>query len=133
MMMLMRERERVEGEMETRLVARVIRIDGIVVIIASRAKEGPSMHSGVSYGVIEDLKDGVRLVRVEGASSVQVARELSPVSSANWASDAAMADVGGNAGEMEGVGALSREDRLPLTVARAVVQRVQTNCTQSLQ
>lgn len=91
------------------------------------------MHSGAGYGVVEDLKDGVRLVRVEGASSVQVARELSPVGPTNRASDAAMADVGGNAGKMESVGALSREDGLPLTVARAVVQRVQTNCAQSLQ
>lgn len=39
------------------------------------------------------------------------------MSSADRASDAAVADVGGNAGEMEGVGALSCEDCLPLSVA----------------
>lgn len=67
---MMRERECEEREMETRPVTGVIGIDGVVVIISSRTEEGASMDSGVGYGVVKDLKDGVRLVRVEGASRV---------------------------------------------------------------
>lgn len=99
----------------------VVRVDGVVVIIASRTQEGSPVDAGIGNGVIEDLQNGVGLVGVEGAATVQVARKLSPISTADGASDAAMVHIGGNAGKVEGVGALGREDRLARAAPRAVV------------
>lgn len=44
-----------QGEMETRLVGSVVRVDRIVIIIASRAQEGTPVDPRVGNGVIKDL------------------------------------------------------------------------------
>lgn len=87
------------------------------------------MNTEGSNGVIEDLKDGIALVTrgservIEGV--VEIARELSPVGTANRASDTAMADIGRYAGEMESMRALSSEYSLAWTAALAgVSQRI---------
>lgn len=106
-----------EREMETRLVGSVVRLDRVIIIVASRAQKGSPMDPGIGNGVIKDLQNGVCLVGVEGTSSIQVARQLGPMSTADGASHTTMAHIRGNASEMERVGALSCEDRLPRTVA----------------
>lgn len=44
-----------QGEMETRLVGSVVRVDRVVIIIASRAQEGTPVDPRVGNGVIKDL------------------------------------------------------------------------------
>ena len=56
-------------------------------------------------------------------SIVKVAGELSPMSSANGASDTAVADIGRDAGKMECMGTLSSEYSLTWTAALAVITK----------
>lgn len=94
------------------------------------------MDSEGGDGVVEDAEDWVvGVVAREGAGGEEGPRELRPVSAADWAGDAAMADVGGDAQEVEGVGALRREDGLARAVPRvgSSVQWLQADRTQALQ
>lgn len=73
-------------------------------------------------GVVEDLKDWV-VGEVGVRWGFEVAREVGPLSTADGAGDAAVADIGGDAIEMESVRALSCEYSLAWSTARAVVER----------
>ena len=80
------------------------------------------MDAESGNGVIKDSENGVSLVAGEGARGrVEVAGELCPVGAADGARDAAVADVGGDAGKVEGVGALRCEYGLAWAASPAVV------------
>lgn len=112
--------------METRAVGHVVWLDWVVVVIAGRAKEGAAVDAKSGDGVVKDLENGVGLVAGGDARRVEVAGELRPVGAADGAGDAAVADVGGDAGEVEGVGALGCEYGLAWSAASlaVVTQRV---------
>ena len=108
--------------METWAVRHVVRLNWVVVIIASGAEERAAVDAERGDGVVEDLENGISLVAggKGGAWWVEVARELRPVSAADGAGDAAVADVGRDAGEMEGMGALGCEYGLARAAASLV-------------
>lgn len=44
-----------QREMETRLVGSMVRVDRVIIIVASRAEEGTPVDPRVGNGVIKDL------------------------------------------------------------------------------
>lgn len=77
--------------------------------------------------VIQDLEDRVSSVaRRQGTPRwVQIAGQLGPMGAANGAGNTTMANIGGDAGKVESMGALGREYSLPWAAPLAMVtQRV---------
>lgn len=105
----------------------MIRLNWVIIIIVSRAQEGAPVDTESGNRVIKDLEDGVRSVaRREGTPRwVQIARQLSPMGTADGAGNTTMADIGGDAGKVESMGALGCEYSKTWGAALAMVtQRV---------
>lgn len=105
----------------------MIRLNWVIIIIVSRPQEGVPVDTESGNRVIKDLKDGVSWVaRREGTPRwVQIAGQLAPMGTADGAGNTTMADIGGDAGKVESMGALGREDSLPWVPALTMVtQRV---------
>lgn len=103
------------------------RLNWVIIIIASRAQERAPVDTESGYRVIKDLEDGISWVaRREGTTRwVQIAWQLSPMGTTDGAGDTTMADIGGDAGKVECMGALGREYSLPRALSLAMVtQRV---------
>lgn len=115
-------RKRDDGETEVRMIGVSVRLDGIVVVVTGRSEEGSPLDSESGDGVVKDSKNGICLVAAS-VGTLQVTGEMRvrPMSTANGAIETSMADIGGDAGEMESMGALCGEDGLPRTAAAAVV------------
>lgn len=70
------------------------------------------MDSKVGNGVVEDAKNGIVLMNSEWKFRPHLAGKLGPLGSANGARRASVPDVRGDAEQVEGMGALRREDGL---------------------
>lgn len=110
--------------METWAVRHVVGLNWVVIVVASGAEEGAAVDAESGDGVVKDSENGVSLVVAggeSGARRVEVARELRPVCAADGAGDTAVAHVGGDASEVEGVGALRCEYGLAWATASLAV------------
>ena len=131
-------RRRDEGEAQARVdvLCQSVRLDRVVVVVAGCADGGPSVDAGCRDVVVEDAKDRIGLV-VQQRRHLHVTRQLRPLRTADRACDIAVSDVGGNAQEVERMGALGCEDRWPVdvvivTAAAADAEGLQTYCTEVL-
>lgn len=103
------------------------RLDWVIIIIASRAQEGAPVDTESGNRVIKDLEYGISwIARRERATRWdQIAGKLGPMGTADGAGDTTMADIGGDAGKVECMGALSREYGMRRALSLAMVtQRV---------
>lgn len=112
----MRRRRKARRDDEREVEASAVggaEVDWVIVVVAGGTEKREAIHPRGGDGVVEDAKDGV------GGGRAGLAGELRPVGTADGASDAAMADIGGDTREMESVTALSGEDGLAAALAVA--------------
>ena len=129
-------RRRDEGEAQAwvDMLRQSVRLDGVIVVVAGGTDGGPSVDTGCGNVVVEDAEDWIRLV-VQQWRHLHVTRQLRPLRTADRACDIAMPDVGGDAQEVERMGALGCEDSWPVAVVNvtaADAEALQTYCTQVL-
>lgn len=91
------------------------------------------MDPKIGNGVIKDPEDGISLVASQGTRGwIKVAGQLGPMRTANGAGDTTMPNIGGDAGKVESMRALSGEYSRAWAGAGAVTQGVKTYCAQVL-
>lgn len=116
------------------MLGQSVRFDGVIVVVAGCTDGGPSVDTGCRDVVVKDAKDWIGLV-VQQWRHLHVTWQLRPLCAADRACNIAMSDVGGNAQEVERVGALGCEDRWSIAVVNvtaADAEGLQTYCTKVL-
>lgn len=110
-----------DGEMKPGAAGAVdgVELHGVVVVVAGGTEEGEAVDAGGGDGVVEDAEDGVGTAAATAPAGGGFAGELGPLRSADGACDAAVADVGRDAWEVERVHALRCEDGL---AAAAIIE-----------
>lgn len=129
-----RRRDKGEAQAWIDMLSQSVRLNRVIIVVAGSTDGGPSVDAGCRNVVIKDAKDWIRLV-VQQWRHLQVTWQLRPLRTADRACNIAMSDVGGNAQEVERVGALGCEYRWPVTVVNATAagaEGLQTYCTEVL-
>ena len=127
------EWERYDREMEARMVWRVVWFNGVIIIISSRAQKRTPVNPKIGNRVIKNPEDGISLVASQRTRRwIQVAGQLGPMCATNGACDTTMANIGGDAGKVESMRALSSEYSRAWASAGAVTQGVKTYRAQVL-
>lgn len=127
-------RDKGEAQAWINMLSQSVRLNRVIIVVAGSTDGGPSVDAGCRNIVIKDAKDWIGLV-VQQRRHLEVTWQLRPLRTADGACNIAMSDVGGDAQEVERVGALGCEYRWPVTVVNATAagaKGLQTYCTEVL-